>query len=146
MSLALCYFASSTIYCIMETNVNHIGQERQWSFCYERLQISSRRCYGFQTVPTWIQSITRFAAFSKNASIVAGYVMWNIWRCVSWRSGACSVRTSSMQQSKSGAFDSEPVWKLTVDTSSINSHSTASTKRPFSGPQKRPFSGPQQIL
>ena len=88
------------------------------------------------TVSFRFQSITKFGAFSMSESIVDRYVTLNIWMCVSWRSGACSVRTSLMQQSSSGVFDSEPVWKLTVGTSSTNSHSTASTKRPFTGPQK----------
>ncbi len=118
------------------TVLQHIGQERLWSYCHERRQTSLRLCFGLQTVPTSIRSIIKFGAFSKSESIVARYVKFNIWKCVSWRSGACSVRTSSMQQSSNGLFDSEPVWKLTVDTSSIHSRSKASTKRPFSRPQK----------
>jgi hypothetical protein len=46
-----------------------------------------------------------------------------------------------MQQSSSGVFDSEPVWKLTVDTSSISFHSMESIKGPFQGHKNGPFQG-----
>src|SRR6478609_6870854 len=60
------------------TALQHIGQERMWSCCHERRQTSSRRCCGLQTVPTSIQSITKFGAFSKSVYIVARYVTLNI--------------------------------------------------------------------